>query len=235
MKLFRRSTKKVYFLHIGKNAGNQIKILGSQLNSLQFESKIIFCGHGRKLVDLPKDAMYFFSIRNPVKRFRSGFYSRKRKGQPLNDLDWNPDEKRAFERFEHANDLAEALFRTDETATQAFWAMSGVGHVRDHQFDWFRLAGNFLEDRPPIFIVRQEHFEEDFSSLLHRLGTGLTFDDLEVSEDKNTSHRFDYSEAPTLSQLAISNLELWYRRDVEFYDTCVAWISKAKAASTWET
>jgi hypothetical protein len=223
----KRSTRKIHFLHIGKNAGNQIKHLSGQLNSAQNEVKIVSYGHGRKLVDLPADAAYFFSIRNPAERFRSGFYSRKRKGRPRHNIDWSHGETIAFENFEHANDLAEALFRKDGLGEKAFWAMSDIGHVRDQQFNWFQKAGVFLHERPPIHIIRQESLESDFEFLLQLIRSELTLNDLKISEKREIAHHFDYSDSPKLSRLANSNLEMWYKRDFEFYEICVDWISKA--------
>lgn len=216
--------KEIAFLHIGKNAGTQIQRLSEQINRAQSKHKIIIFGHGCKLVDLPKNAPYFFSVRDPVRRFKSGFYSRKRKGQPRLYNEWEHEEEIAFSDFEHANDLAEALFKGGELGQKAFWAMNNIGHVRSQQVDWFERAGYFLIDRQPIFIIRQEHFDTDFNSFLERLGLGITLKDLQIAKGDKAAHSFNYAGVPELSELAKSNLQLWYKRDLEFYSTCVNWI-----------
>ena len=99
----------IAFLHIGKNAGTQITHVTKQLK--KYNIKIKKYHHKTKLADLSRNSQYFFSIRNPATRFLSGFYSRKRKGQPRLNIDWNIHEKIAFEQFEHANDIAENLIR----------------------------------------------------------------------------------------------------------------------------
>ena len=82
----------VYFLHIGKTAGTQIIHVIEQVNSGNAAYFLIAPGHGRKLLTLPEAAPYFFSIRRPEGRFRSAFYSRKRKGLPRHPVEWPPDE-----------------------------------------------------------------------------------------------------------------------------------------------
>lgn len=216
--------RDVAFLHIGKTAGSQIKDLANNLNSLQDRFRIVGQKHRTRLSDLPEDLRYFFSIRDPVTRFRSAFYSRKRRGRPRYDNPWSRTEELAFAKFEQANDLAEALSAADDRDKSAFWAMSTIGHVCTQQVDWFHRAGLIFEHRPPVHVVRQEHFRKDFAVLLQRLGSSIRLEDLTVVEASPTAHVFDYSTTPPLSDLAKRNIETWYRRDVEFYRFCCDWI-----------
>lgn len=74
--------RPVHFLHIGKTAGTHLKAMLERINEAQQD--IEFVGHGHKvhLKDLPPGEDYFFAIRDPIARFVSGFYSRKREGGP---------------------------------------------------------------------------------------------------------------------------------------------------------
>jgi len=72
----------IHFLHIGKCAGTQILSITKQVNAKTSGRKIRKHGHDVFLRHLPEEADFFFSIRDPTSRFRSGFYSRKRKGPP---------------------------------------------------------------------------------------------------------------------------------------------------------
>jgi hypothetical protein len=213
---------RVYFLHIGKTAGTQIAGLTDQINATSREWRVIPCPHGRRLVSLPDGAPYFFSIRLPESRFRSAFYSRKRKGQPRNYIEWRPDERMAFERFEHASDLAEALFRDDEDGRHAFFAMKSISHTSMNQVDWFDRAGYFLERRPPVWIVRQEAFDADLARLLDRLGHTAP---VEIAQDPLAAHANDYEGIPPLSPAALANLRTWYSQDYEFHRLCCAWLA----------
>lgn len=216
-----RSMREVAFLHIGKNAGTQIMHLAEQLAPHGLHIRQL--SHATKLYEVPEQVPYFFSIRNPVTRFKSGFYSRKRKGQPRLYVEWTRAEALAFGKFEHANDLAEALFRADDLGLMAAQAIQAIRHTAMQQIDWFERVG-FLSVRPPVWIIRQEAFEPDFDRLLARMGLALSCGKLQPARDPATAHRNDYSATPELSDLARQNLLRWYARDVVFYDLCVQWM-----------
>lgn len=222
-----QSVNKIIFLHIGKNAGTQITFLTEQLKTSGIHVEKI--PHSAKLKAIREDVPYFFSVRDPITRFKSGFYSRKRKGQPRLYVEWSRYEAFAFQRFEHANDLAEALLRKDELGLDAVKAISSIRHTAMHQIDWFEGMLN-LDLRPPVWIIRQENFEADFDELLRRLGLGLKVGDLELARDHVKAHRNDYSSTPELSALAKDNLRLWYARDFAFYDLCVDWMKRNSEA-----
>lgn len=220
--MFPDKVRQLAFLHIGKNAGTQIMHLAEQLKP---HGVVIHqMPHTRKLYELPPGAEYFFSIRDPISRFRSGFYSRKRKGQPRLYVEWSSAEAAAFARFEHASELAEALFRDDETGRQAMAAIQSVRHTAMQQIDWFERAA-YLDLRPPVWIIRQENFSSDFDVFLERLGLSLRYADLKPALDATRAHRNDYSLSPPLSRLAEDNLRRWYARDFAFYDYCVGWMA----------
>lgn len=213
--------REIAFLHIGKNAGTQIMHLAQQLKAHGVQVHQL--PHTKKLYEIPGGLNYFFSVRDPVTRFKSGFYSRKRKGQPRIYAEWTKPEAVAFGSFEHANDLAEALFRPDEGGYLAAQAIQAIRHTAMQQTDWFERIG-FLDLRPPVWIIRQEKFELDFGIFLQRLGLSLSFADLKPATDAAAAHSNDYSRTPPLSDLAKDNLRRWYARDLVFYDLCERWM-----------
>ena len=217
------SKRTIHFLHIGKNAGTQIKNVIRQINAQRQDLRIKRHGHRVSLGDLPDDDDFFFSIRDPISRFRSGFYSRKRKGQPRIYIDWSRFEAKAFDDFEHANDLAEALFCDGELGAKAFCAMKSIRHVTMNQVDWISHFGNLLELRPPLCIIRQEKFDVDVRALKERVGFA---GEIEIEKDPTKSHANDYSDTPALSEEAVSNLNRWYVQDIEFYRVCEDWIER---------
>ncbi|MGG7567236.1 hypothetical protein ACQ5SO_13880 [Rhodovulum sp. DZ06] len=216
--------RTIHFLHIGKAAGSQVKGLAAQLNGRDGDVKILKHHHDVYLRELPKDCEYFFSIRNPITRFKSGFYSRKRKGQPKLYIDWTAHEAQAFADFEHANDLAEALFRDDATGDRAWMAMKAIQHTAQNQSDWFYLRGALFEVQPPIWIIRQEHFEDDLKEFMARADLGVDPSTLQIARDKVGAHANDYTDIPELSELAQENLRRWYAQDVAFYAACTRWL-----------
>lgn len=217
------TTNPIVFLHIGKNAGTQITYVSQQLakSGIRIEKS----SHSTKLKKIDKGVLYFFSIRDPISRFRSGFYSRKRKGQPRTYVEWSKYEAFAFGKFEHANDLAESLFRKDELGLAATKAISSIFHTAMHQIDWFERVLNF-ELRPPVWIIRQERFKDDLEILLRKLNSKLGIDDLIITTDPKLTHENDYAGVPDLSELGKANLRSWYSRDFAFYDLCIDWISR---------
>lgn len=220
--------REIAFLHIGKNAGTQIMHLAQQLKP--YGLHVHQLPHSKKLYEVPPGLGYFFSIRNPVTRFKSGFYSRKRKGQPRIYAEWTRSEAKAFGQFEHANQLAEALFRSDDLGFLAAQAIQSIRHTAMQQIDWFERIG-FLDLRPPVWIIRQEDFAADFATLLRRLGLGITYGDLTPAQDATSAHSNDYSHVPALSDLAKQNLMRWYARDFVFYDLCVQWMKRNESSS----
>lgn len=216
------SRKPVHYLHIGKTAGTQIGHVIAQVNRSQTRLAITKNGHGTNLRSLPGEDDYFFSIRNPVSRFRSGFYSRKRMGRPRLNNPWSPSEERIFGEFEHANDLAEALFRSDIRGQKALSAMLTIGHIGNGHVDWFKKAGDIFHLRPPVWIIRQEHLESDIATLLLRLGVQH---DVALTEDPVKAHVNDYAGIPPFSEMAVENLRRWHAPDFQFYAHCERWMA----------
>ncbi|WP_298470068.1 sulfotransferase family 2 domain-containing protein [uncultured Erythrobacter sp.] len=220
-----RSTQRrrvVYFLHIGKAAGSQVKQMMAQVNRQGGNVHMKAQSHDVTLADLPEPSDYFFSIRDPISRFRSGFYSRKRRGRPLNDIAWTPHEETAFANFEHAADLAEALFAPGEQGLKAASAMKSIRHTAQDQIDWFALAGDIFTVRPPVWVLRQEHLEADLKVLIERLGLDFT---PEPRRDTKGAHANDYSGIPELTETGIANLKLWYAQDFAFYEAVETWMA----------
>lgn len=216
-----KGRQRIHFLHIGKNAGTQMKGIAKQVNATSKKVAIVKHGHDVFLKDIPADEAYAFSIRDPLSRFRSGFYSRKRKGQPKTYNEWNAYEAEAFATFDHANDLAEALFAEGDLGLRAFGAMKTIRHTAQNQSDWFYCCGNFLTVRPPVWIIRQKHFDTDVQDFARRAGLDVTF---ALSDAPERAHRNDYSDIPPLSDKAVENLRRWYVQDFEFLRACETWL-----------
>lgn len=171
--------------------------------------------HLVRLRELPPDDDYIFSVRDPIERFYSGFYSRKRKGQPSLFAEWTPEEEWAFAKFSEANDLAEALSAEDEEIRcAALSAMKAIGHVRTMHLDWFDNPYKvFYGQRQPLMVLRQKSLGSDFRALARWLNLPSS---VELPDDPVMAHRNDYSKTPPLSHVAQENLKLWYAYDIAF-------------------
>lgn len=223
-RLFSRAkgADRVHYLHIGKTAGNQIKAICEDIERKSGSVKFELHGHGTNLNRIPEAARYFFSIRHPVTRFKSAFYERKRQGRRGGNL-WSASEALSFQYFDHAVDLAEALYDDSHRGLEARGAMHSIQHLRRNQYRWFEPNGFFLQQHPPVWILRQEQFDDDVAQFVRRLG--LEQSNLTRADDFRAKVA-SYADLPDLTKKAVSNLERWYSADIEFYKDCVRWISE---------
>lgn len=214
------SKETIHFLHIGKTGGTSLKVM---LESNKFKKfNIIVHSHEFTFLDVPKNDLVIFFLRNPIDRFVSGFYSRKRKGQPTYNVPWNEEEKIAFETFETPNALAEKLSsEINVEKKQAIFAMNAIRHVNTHFNDWL-VDENFLtHHKNQIFYIGfQESFEEDIKKLYNK----LTKKHLNTNIEK--AHQTNNMVDKTLSDKAIENLTKWYANDLKMYAFCKQLILK---------
>jgi hypothetical protein len=207
----------VHFLHIGKTGGSAIKNSIGEIK-LTPTHLHIFHPHDIILSDIPKKDKIAFFLRNPITRFTSGFYSRKRQGKPLYDTPWHEEERIAFSNFDTPNQLAEAISSSDKHVREkGIYAMNNIHHVKTTYNDWFGDIKHFKSRQHDIFFIGfLENFEKDFKSYCKKIGL---FDvSLEKSEVK--SHKAPPSEIRELSPIAIENLKDWYKDDIFFFNYC---------------
>ncbi len=216
----------LHFLHLSKNAGTQIKSLAEQYNAHKGVYRLVLHPHSVTLKSIPQGQRYFFSIRHPVSRFKSGFYSRLRQGKPQYFSKWSPQEEIAFRHFEHANHLAETLFSDGADGIAAYQAMRSIRHLARNQVEWFDHNGHFLELNPPFAILRQEAFDADLANFLTKVGAPSMSSGPQTPDPALGAHHNSYDDVPPLSQKAKGNLERWYAPDMAFYAMCCAWLDQ---------
>ncbi|MFO8055166.1 MAG: sulfotransferase family 2 domain-containing protein [Bacteroidales bacterium] len=209
----------VHFLHIGKTGGTAIKnALKNQKKPFINDKYIIFSHpHFIGLHHVMKGERVFFFIRNPIDRFVSGFYSRKRKGMPNIYNEWNAEEAKAFNKFSTPNELAESLTsKNKKNRNIAYDALYNIGHLRTSYWDWFKnkaLLQKHFDDI--IFVGSQRNLNEDFEVLKKILGIPETY---QLPTDKVNKHKNPENTDKHLSDKAIKNLEWWYEKDFYFLD-----------------
>jgi Sulfotransferase family len=207
-----------HFLHIGKTGGTAVaSVLSGHLKSSDYE--IILHDHDFTLNNVPRGEKVFFFVRDPIDRFVSGFYSRKRQGRPRHDVPWSRGEEAAFGRFTTPNELALALTSADQgQRAAAVDAMNNISHIRSPHWIWLRDESYFLARRSDIlFVGFQETLNDDFSLLgkLLNLPEGIKLPDDDIASHKNPSG-FD----KRLDEAALRNLTAWYERDYQFLELC---------------
>jgi hypothetical protein len=219
-------SRRLHFLHPGKTGGTAIKAaLQPVAASGRFHLELH--RHGTRLQDVPAGEQFFFSIRDPITRFVSGFFSRQRQGQPRVFRPWTEGEARAFRRFSTANELAECIF-DDEHAAEA---MREIGHVNRSYWYWFGDEAAFLARAADLFfIARQPRLDEDFRTLatLLQLAPGVT-----LPTDDVQAHRNPQNLDRRLSNKAKANLLHWYASDCAFVELCER--IRADRMARWRT
>ena len=207
-----------HFLHIGKTGGTALKhAIESAPTSVV--SGIRLHNHGVTLAMIPDGERVFFTIRDPIDRFLSSFFSRWREGKPRYNVPWTADERIAFGRFDTPNKLALALSSGDkEERTAAEHAMRSIGHIKSSYWDWFVDEAYFDHRAADIaFIARQEHLNDDFDTLKRMLGLPTS---LRLPKDDISAHRNPRNADRRLDPIANRNLAAWYARDYAFLKIC---------------
>jgi len=208
----------IHFLHIGKTGGTAIK--HALKGNLRTEKSVITLNsHGTTLMDIPVGEKVVFFLRDPISRFLSGFYSRKRKGQPRAFYEWTPQEKDAFNMFSTPQNLATALLSTNkDERLKAEKAMKCIRHVRDSYWTWFD-SEEYLRSRLSdiFFIGFQETLSADFEILKAKLGLPQ---DVLLPRNEIHAHKNPSDLDLNLNKEQRAVLKKWYEKDYEFIQMC---------------
>lgn len=213
----------IHYLHIGKTGGRSIKhAIRSSLIDFQSPGQNIEPNdlllrdhaHSIKLIHFSNNSKYIFSIRDPIDKFYSSFYSRKRMSRPrILNTPYPPGERIAFKAFEHATYLAEALSSEDiKIRKAAIFAMLNIRHINSHLLFWFTREQ--LDSHPPVFLFEQKTLDKDFEDFKIKVGV----DDIFLPKEDFYKQKGNYTRPPPLSELAIKNLKEWYSTDILIYE-----------------
>lgn len=232
----------LHYIHIGKTGGTALKraLLDNGLAArADWEEeriakvpttpygRIILHTHTFNLRKLPEGEHVFFTLRDPISRFVSGFQSRYRKGLPRYFVEWTDKERAAFESFPTPEALAHGLSSGDRAERElAEWAMNNVQHLESiHQFLGKRaLLRSKLQH--VVYIARQETLATDWEQLKILLELPR---DIELPSDPLVAHRRDASQDVPLDEQAVENLREWYARDYKLIALC----ERLRRANDW--
>jgi hypothetical protein len=154
----------------------------------------------------------FFFLREPAARFVSGFEMRRQEGGSRYHHPWTPGERRAYMRFDSAQELAMALdSRAHTQRAEAERAMKSIHHLRSHLSDWLVNEAEVRARRTRIvFVGWQERLDADFAALVGLLGLpprGLPADAHGANRIEADPGRRE------LSAEAIAIVRAWYADD----------------------
>ena len=219
--------RRVHYLHIGKTGGTAVKA-ALEAAAAPRRLRLLLHPHKVTLKDIPGTESCFFFVRDPMKRFVSGFYSRQRQGRPRHNWAWTPEEEAAFKLFPTPNALAVSLTSEDQALRQAAAdAMNSIRHVRDSLWRWL-VDEAYLRTRRAsvLFVGSQEHLEQDFAALTQMLDVRA-----ELPKDEVHAHRNPTDLDRRLEETAIQNLRRWYERDYACLDLLASWFPNLPAYS----
>ncbi len=211
-----------FMLHIGKTGGSYTRHVFSAIPKARSLVRVLTHSHSLEaaLKEFPAQKA-IFTIRDPFQIFVSGFYSRRRKGQPRYNKPWSADETVAFSAFGTPNELAEALSSADQQRRdRAEFSMRCILHVARCLHFYLGSVPLLREHQSRIaFILRQEHLDADIHAFL--AANGVETPAAQIT-DEVIRHANPTTLDKTLSQTAIRNLSAWYRTDLELYRECQA-------------
>lgn len=208
----------VHFLHIRKTGGSAIKT--ALFPYVYRESCLIECHPHRITVqDVPIGEKIFFVVRDPIRRYLSGFTSRMNQGAPAHHVPWTPEEEAVFKQFSTPNQLALALGSKDpDLHKEARSAMDAISHVRSSYWDWFIDEPTLRRRASDVLIVlRQKQLNSDFVEAARLLGLP---DSVKLSDDPITANRSPESADQHLDPAAEEALRLYYEKDYVFLGLC---------------
>jgi hypothetical protein len=202
-----------HFLHIEKTAGTAVQAALRQAHEMA-KYRLIRHPHEVGLPSVPEADRFFFCVRDPIDRYRSGFLSRQREGRPRYYIPWSGGEAEAFARFPSPDALAVSLSAGGTEQRDAEAAMGSILNVRSSYWDTFRDPDYFRSRADDIlWIGRQESL--DLGGLAAVLGLAR----LELPTDPVQANRNPQPKTE-LSDLARQNLREWYAKDYLFLELC---------------
>ena len=235
----------IYFLHIGKTGGTALKWAmleyrklivanGESNNIFRYnkdatklsrrsipsssgnKSNILLCSHSSCIEDVPVGDKIVMILRDPISRFVSAFYHRRRMNK-----DHTEQEKQIFSHFTTPNQLAASQANPYcDKHKLALSALSDIGHTNCVS-DWYKSIEYFnsrVDD--VLFIGFTETLDIDFENLKKLLHIPFGIALPKQHYQSNKGPRWVTNEYKTVSEPGLTFLKEWYKQDIEFVNLC---------------
>lgn len=215
-----KGRRRIHLLHIAKTGGTALKHALSSLGDVGDGLELVLHSHKTRLSDIPTGDAVFFCCRDPISRYRSGFMSRQRQGQPRNLIPWSEVERFAFSRFSNPADLAEALASSDlHTRREAELAFDRIRHVNTPLGYWLR-SEELLNRRKCdiVWIGLQSELDNDFRRLAEMMELPAS---ITLPTDDVTAHRNPGTASPNISAEGEKALLRRFENDLRLFQWCL--------------
>jgi len=199
----------IYYIHIGKTGGTLLKSI-----FLNKKNNIYSLSEDTKLYELDTNQKYIVSIRDPISRFISAFYSRRNKSE-IYSKQFFSIEAIGFYLYKNANNLAEDLYSKNILKTiLSHISMRCIPTLNENIFYWFDIQD--LKKNPPSFIFENSSFIEDWKIFSEKFGFHKQEIFNNVDKENRTIGKEEY-----LSEKAKENLKRYYKKDIKIYNYCL--------------
>lgn len=177
----------VHFLHVRKTGGSALKNTIRQ----NFGGRIpgfYFYKHQVSLRHIPKGNKVCLVVRKPESRFISGFYDRKRFGNPAYHIEWSALEKKVFDLFESPSELIEAIQSEDQERREvAEQALMEMRHVKSRLSDWLTSKDYVKERAADLLVVG---FQDSLDQFINQLKSEKALpQNFELIKDSSLSNK----------------------------------------------
>jgi hypothetical protein len=208
----------VHVIHVSKSGGSALRYALREARRRAGGGLVTPWGpiwghdHGFGLRDVGRNEKVFFAVRDPLTRFLSGFYSRRRNGAPRYSIKWTENERQAFEWFATPQALADALAgESSEMRRRAEFAMGAIGHLKRPITFWTGSPSYLRRNLDKvIYVARQETLASDWEQLKELLDIPR---DQTLPEDPVIAHRGCYDRDTELSPHGAAAVRAWYADD----------------------
>lgn len=215
-----KGKKIIHFIHIGKTGGSALK--SSLKNHTQGNHYYLFLhNHNIKLKHIPKGDKIIFFLRHPVSRFISAFNSKKRRNLGegrYKHLGIEANFAKITSYFSTPSELAEALSsESTDLKNLALFALENIQHFKS-VFDYLHSKKYVISRQSDIILIGyQETLSNDFNEIKKILNMP---NQIQLISDELQAHKTPKHYSKKMSSLAISNIENYYKFDIEFYNFC---------------
>ena len=217
----------VHILHIPKSGGSALRFALREARAKAGGELVSEWGpvwghdHRYRMIHLAPEDKVIFSLRDPVTRFVSSFYSRLREGRPRYEMKWTKRERRSFEHFQTPGELACALAQPRGKArSHAVYAMRSIRHVNRPMTRWLGSpASLYLNLGRVLYVARQESLDDDWEQLKKLLGIPQ---EQMLPNDAVIAHRTIYTDDTSIGEDGLLALRRWYADDYEVIEMAEA-------------
>lgn len=157
------------FIHVAKAGGNYLKSILSRHVDID-----VAYSHEKKLIHFSRNQNLIVSLRDPVSRFESAFYSDLHKHKLL-----SKQRKVFYDKYSDVNDYVSDLAKSPASTLDFAWRNSAVAMVGRFSTLYYWLNSTNVVRRKAgqiCAVIRAEHMQND---LLH------FFESLDISLDSN--------------------------------------------------